>query len=319
MGCFTYNACLKGLKKSGDQLHSNMIEYLNIFIQVVEQGSFTKAADILQIHRPTVSKAIQQIEDDLGVKLIHRTTRKLSITAEGDEFYHHARHVLAEVNDMMASFSPTLPPRGRLRLDVPLALAHAILIPNLKDFQAQHPGIEVVLVSSDKKTDLITEGVDCLVRLGALQNSSFISRRIGDIRMVTCAAPSYLQQHGRPETLADLKQHQAVNFFSDHSRDVMEWKFIEDGSVVSLRPTSSVLVDNSDILLSCGLAGLGIIQATCDALAPHIASGALEEVLTQYPSVSKPVSVMYPDRRYLSPKVRVFIDWFSDVLAMQLR
>lgn len=296
-----------------------MIEYLNIFIQVVEQGSFTKAADILQIHRPTVSKAIQQIEDDLGVKLIHRTTRKLSITAEGDEFYHHARHVLAEVNDMMASFSPTLPPRGRLRLDVPLALAHAILIPNLKDFQAQHPGIEIVLVSSDKKTDLITEGVDCLVRLGALQNSSFISRRIGDIRMVTCAAPSYLQQHGRPETLADLKQHQAVNFFSDHSRDVMEWKFIENGSVVSLRPTSSVLVDNSDILLSCGLAGLGIIQATCDALAPHIASGALEEVLTQYPSVSKPVSVMYPDRRYLSPKVRVFIDWFSDVLAMQLR
>ncbi len=300
-------------------MHTNMIEYLNIFIQVVEQGSFTKAADVLQIHRPTVSKAIQQIENDLGVKLIHRTTRKLSVTAEGDEFYHHARHVLAEVNDMMASFSPTLPPRGRLRLDVPLALAHAILIPNLRHFQALYPGIEVVLVSSDKKTDLITEGVDCLVRLGALQDSSFVSRRIGDIRMVTCAAPSYLREHGRPETLADLDQHQAVNFFSDHSREVMEWKFIEDGSVVSLRPSSSMLVDNSDILLSCGLAGLGIIQATFDALAPHLSSGALEEVLTQYHSVSKPVSVMYPDRRYLSPKVRVFIDWFTDVMATQIR
>ncbi len=300
-------------------MHTNMIEYLNIFIQVVEQGSFTKAADVLQIHRPTVSKAIQQIENDLGVKLIHRTTRKLSVTAEGDEFYHHARHVLAEVNDMMASFSPTLPPRGRLRLDVPLALAHAILIPNLRDFRALYPGIEVVLVSSDKKTDLITEGVDCLVRLGALQDSSFVSRRLGDIRMVTCAAPSYLREHGRPETLADLDQHQAVNFFSDHSREVMEWKFIEDGSVVSLRPASSMLVDNSDILLSCGLAGLGIIQATFDALAPHLSSGALEEVLTQYPSVSKPVSVMYPDRRYLSPKVRVFIDWFTDVMATQIR
>lgn len=300
-------------------MHTNMIEYLNIFIQVVEQGSFTKAADVLQIHRPTVSKAIQQIENDLGVKLIHRTTRKLSVTAEGDEFYHHARHVLAEVNDMMASFSPTLPPRGRLRLDVPLALAHAILIPNLRDFRALYPGIEVVLVSSDKKTDLITEGVDCLVRLGALQDSSFVSRRLGDIRMVTCAAPSYLREHGRPETLADLDQHQAVNFFSDHSREVMEWKFIEDGSVVSLRPASSMLVDNSDILLSCGLAGLGIIQATFDALAPHLSSGALEEVLTQYPSLSKPVSVMYPDRRYLSPKVRVFIDWFTDVMATQIR
>ncbi len=300
-------------------MHTNMIEYLNIFIQVVEQGSFTKAADVLQIHRPTVSKAIQQIENDLGVKLIHRTTRKLSVTAEGDEFYHHARHVLAEVNDMMASFSPTLPPRGRLRLDVPLALAHAILIPNLRDFRVLYPGIEIVLVSSDKKTDLITEGVDCLIRLGALQDSSFVSRRLGDIRMVTCAAPSYLREHGRPETLADLDQHQAVNFFSDHSREVMEWKFIEDGSVVSLRPASSMLVDNSDILLSCGLAGLGIIQATFDALAPHLSSGALEEVLTQYPSVSKPVSVMYPDRRYLSPKVRVFIDWFTDVMATQIR
>lgn len=300
-------------------MHTNMIEYLNIFIQVVEQGSFSKAADVLQIHRPTVSKAIQQIEHDLGVKLIHRTTRKLNITAEGDEFYHHARHVLAEVNDMMASFSPTLPPRGRLRLDVPLALAHAILIPNLKHFQSLYPDIDVVLVSSDKKTDLIAEGVDCLVRLGELQNSSFISRRLGDIRMVTCAAPSYLQQHGLPETLADLGQHRAINFFSEHSRDVMEWKFIKDGNVVSLRPAGNMLVDNSDILLSCGLAGLGIIQATFDALAPHIASGALEEVLPQYPSVSKPVSIMYPDRRYLAPKVRVFIDWFSEVLTMQIR
>lgn len=299
-------------------MHTNMIEYLNIFIQVVEQGSFSKAADVLQIHRPTVSKAIQQIEYDLGVKLINRTTRKLSITAEGDEFYHHARHVLAEVNDMMASFSPSLPPRGRLRLDVPLALAHAILIPNLKHFQSLYPDIDVVLVSSDKKTDLIAEGVDCLVRLGELQDSSFISRRHGDIRMVTCAAPSYLQQHGRPETLADLGQHRAINFFSEHSRDVMEWKFIKDGNVVSLRPTGNMLVDNSDILLSCGLAGLGIIQATFDTLAPHIASGALEEVLPQYPSVSKPVSVMYPDRRYLSPKVRVFIDWFSEVLTKQI-
>ncbi len=300
-------------------MHTNMIEYLNIFIQVVEQGSFSKAADVLQIHRPTVSKAIQQIEHDLGVKLINRTTRKLSITAEGDEFYHHARHVLAEVNDMMASFSPTLPPRGRLRLDVPLALAHAILIPNLKHFQSLYPDIDVVLVSSDKKTDLIAEGVDCLVRLGELQDSSFISRRLGDIRMVTCAATSYLQQHGRPETLADLGQHRAINFFSEHSRDVMEWKFIKDGNVVSLRPAGNMLVDNSDILLSCGLAGLGIIQATFDALAPHIASGALEEVLPQYPSVSKPVSVMYPDRRYLSPKVRVFIDWFSEILTKQIR
>ncbi|WP_130834750.1 LysR family transcriptional regulator [[Erwinia] mediterraneensis] len=299
-------------------MRSNIFEYISIFIQVVEQGSFTKAADILQLHRPAVSKAIQQLEDDLGVKLIHRTTRKLSVTAEGEDFYQRARHVLAEVDNMIANFSPTLPPRGRLKLDVPLALAHAIIIPHLMEFQSLYPDIEVVLVSSDKKTDLITEGVDCVVRLGELQDSSFISRRLGEIRMVTCAAPSYLQRHGRPKTLAELEQHRAVNFFSEHSRDVMEWKFIEDGVIVSRRPASSILVDNSDVLLSCGLAGLGIIQASYVALAPHIASGELEAILTQYRSVSKTVSVMYPDRRYLSPQVRVFIDWFSEIFAREM-
>ncbi|WP_312839528.1 LysR substrate-binding domain-containing protein [Pantoea piersonii] len=300
-------------------MRSNMIDYINIFIQVVEQGSFTRAADILQLHRPAVSKAIQQLEDELGVKLIHRTTRKLSVTAEGDEFYQRSKHILSEVNDMMAGFSTTQPPRGRLRLDVPLSLAHSVLIPHLTQFKARYPEIEVVLVSSDKKTDLISEGVDCVVRLGELQDSSFISRRLGEIRMVTCAAPAYLDKHGCPQTLSDLEQHQAVNFFSDHSREVMEWKFIQNGEVVSLKPASSVLVDNSDILLSCGLAGLGIIQATYTALKPHIHSGELTEILTQYPSVSKPVSVMYPDRQYLSPKVRVFIDWFSEVFIQQMQ
>nr|WP_310615661.1 LysR family transcriptional regulator [Pantoea cypripedii] len=296
-------------------MRANMFEYMDIFIQVVEQGSFTKAADVLQLHRPAVSKAIQQLEDELGTKLIHRTTRKLSVTAEGDAFYQRARQLMAEVGDMMASFSPTLPPRGRLLLDVPLSLAHCLLIPNLAAFRALYPEIEVVLLSSDKKTDLIAEGVDCLVRIGHLADSSFISRRLGDIRMVTCAAPAYIEKHGIPATPDDLQNHQAVNFFSEHSREVMDWKFYVDGVMISRRAGSSVLVDNSDILLSCGLAGLGIIQATRNALAPHIQAGRLMEVLTDYPPVAKPVSVLYPDRRYLAPKVRVFIDWFSEVFS----
>ncbi|MEG3127044.1 LysR family transcriptional regulator [Pantoea cypripedii] len=296
-------------------MRANMFEYMDIFIQVVEQGSFTKAADVLQLHRPAVSKAIQQLEDELGAKLIHRTTRKLSVTAEGDAFYQRARQLMAEVGDMMASFSPTLPPRGRLLLDVPLSLAHCLLIPNLAAFRTLYPEIEVVLLSSDKKTDLIAEGVDCLVRIGHLADSSFISRRLGDIRMVTCAAPAYIEKHGIPATPDDLQNHQAVNFFSEHSREVMDWKFYMDGVMISRRAGSSVLVDNSDILLSCGLAGLGIIQATRNALAPHIQAGRLVEVLTDYPPVAKPVSVLYPDRRYLAPKVRVFIDWFSEVFS----
>ena len=299
-------------------MRSNIIEYINIFIQVVEQGSFTKAADILQLHRPTVSKAIQHLEDDLGVKLIHRTTRKLSITAEGNELYQRSKHIVAEVDNMLANFSQSLPVRGRLKLDGPLALAHTIIIPHLIEFKSLYPDVEVVLVSSDKKNDLLSEGLDCVVRLGELQDSSFISRHIGEIKMVTCAAPSYLQRYGQPETLADLDQHLAVNFFNEHSRHIMEWKFIENGMVVSRRLASSILVDNSDILLACGLAGLGIIQASYNTLASHIATGELKEILTQYPPVSKPVSIMYPDKRNLSPKVQVFIDWFREIFTRQM-
>lgn len=299
-------------------MRSNLIEYINIFIQVVEQGSFAKAAEFLQLHRPAVSKAVQHLEEDLGVKLIHRTTRKLSVTAEGDKFYQQSKSILSDVNDMMASFSTTSPPHGRLRLDVPLSLAHALLIPHLAQFKEKYPDIDIVLLSSDKKTDLIAEGVDCVVRLGELQDSSFISKRMGEIRMVTCAAPAYLEVHGVPESLDDLEKHLAVNFFSSHSREVMEWKFTDKKTIVSRRPVSSVLVDNSDILLSCGLAGLGIIQATYPALKSHIDTGELIEILPQYPSASKPVSVMYPDREYLSPKVRVFIDWFGELFSQQI-
>lgn len=294
-------------------MRSNMLELMGIFVQVVELRSFTKAADTLQLHRPAVSKSIQQLEDDLGVKLLHRTTRSLSVTAEGDEIYQRAKTLLSDVNEMLASVSPTQPPRGRLRIDAPLALTHTILVPSLSEFQALYPQIEVVLTASDRLTDLISEGIDCVIRLGELADSSFISRRVGNVRMATCAAPSYLEKYGIPKTPDDLIHHKAINFFSEHSREVMEWKFAMNGEVISRNPGSNMLVNNSDVLLSCGLAGLGMLHALQTMLKPHIQSGTLREVLVDYATITKPVSILFPDRRYLSPKVRVFIDWFSDV------
>ncbi|MDI9222470.1 LysR family transcriptional regulator [Pantoea sp. EA-12] len=298
-------------------MRSNMFDYMDIFIQVVEKGSFSQAADFLQLHRPAVSKAIQQLEAELGVKLIHRTTRKLNVTAEGEEFYQRAKQMMGEFGDMMANFSPTLPPQGRLRIDIPLSLAHSLFIPALGDFTALYPDIEVVLLSSDKRTDLIASGVDCVVRLGELHDSGFIARRLGEIDLVTCAAPAYIAQHGMPQSLEDLHQHQAINFFSDHSREIMTWTFTVEGKIVTHRSDSVILVDNSDILLSCGLAGLGIIQATRMALAAHLVSGALVEILPQYPPQAKPISILYPDRRYLPSKVQAFISWFSERFASQ--
>jgi len=300
-------------------MRSNMLELMTIFVKVVELRSFTKAADALQLHRPAVSKSIQQLEVDLGVKLLHRTTRSLSVTAEGDEIYQRAKALLGDVNEMMASVSPTQPPRGRLRIDAPLALTHTILIPSLNEFQALYPQIEIVLTASDRLTDMVSEGVDCVIRLGELVDSSFISRRVGTVRMATCAAPAYLEKYGTPLTPDDLVHHNAIHFFSEHSREVMEWEFVMDGKVISRRPGSSMLVNNSDVLLSCGLAGLGMLHALQTALDPHIQSGELREVLTDYATVTKPVSILFPDRRYLSPKVRVFIDWFSKVFAAKFQ
>lgn len=298
-------------------MRSNMLELMSIFVQVVELGSFTKAADALQLHRPAVSKSIQHLEEDLGVKLLHRTTRSLSMTAEGDEVYQRAKGLLTDVNDMMAAFSPSQPPRGRLRIDAPLALTHAILIPSLSEFQSLYPQIEIVLTASDRLTDLISEGVDCVIRLGELVDSGFSARHVGSVSMATCAAPSYLAQYGIPLTPDELVHHKAVNFFSEHSREVMDWKYMMNGEIISRRPGSNMLVNNSDVLLSCGLAGLGMLHALRAALEPYIQSGRLTEVLTEYATVTKPVSILYSDRRYLPSKVRVFIDWFCDVFAQK--
>jgi len=251
----------------------------------------------------------------LGVKLLHRTTRSLSVTAEGDEIYQRAKTLLSDVNEMMASVSPTQPPRGSLRIDAPLALTHTILVPSLSEFQTLFPQIEVVLTASDRLTDFVSEGIDCVIRIGELADSSFISRRVGNVRMATCAAPSYLEKYGTPMTPDELIHHKAINFFSEHSREVMEWKFAMNGKVVSRRLGSNMLVNNSDVLLSCGLAGLGMLHALETTLKPHIQAGTLKEVLADYATITKPVSILFPDRRYLSPKVRVFIDWFSELFA----
>ncbi len=296
-------------------MRASMYEQMSIFVEVAERGSFARAADVLHLHRPAVTKAIQQLEEELGTRLLHRTTRKVSLTSEGELFFQRAKALLHEMDDVMASFSPTRPPRGRLRVDTPLSLAHAVLIPALRDFQARYPDIELELTSSDHRVDMVAEGIDCVIRLGELQDSTLVSRRLGDARLVTCATPEYLAHYGVPGTPEDLARHQTVMFFSGHNRVVMKWRFIKQGTPVTVHPARHMLVDNTDIMLACGLSGLGIIQGIHAVMAPHLAAGRLVEVLSEYTTASKPVSVLFPDRRYLTPKVRVFIDWLGELFA----
>jgi DNA-binding transcriptional LysR family regulator len=202
-----------------------------------------------------------------------------------------------------------------LRLEIATAVARAVVIPALPAFQQQYPHIELVLGASDQPADLIGAGIDCVVRLGELRDSSMIARRIGAMPMVTCAAPSYLARHGLPRTLDDLRAHKAVNFFSGRNRRVMDWVFCPGGHIVTLKLPSGILTDNAEAFLSCGIAGMGLLQGVRPALQPFIDAGQLVEILPGTATVPKPVSVMYPDKAHLPDKVRVFVEWLTDLFA----
>lgn len=297
----------------------NLTEAMEMFVAVVEHGSYTKAAEALQVHRPALSKVIQNLEHELGVQLLHRTTRKVNTTPAGDEFYERSLKILADLAETLDWFSPTRPPRGKLKIDMQTVLAHAVVIPRLPEFMERYPDLEISLGSSDSLNDLISEGIDCSVRLGDLDDSSLVAKRIGEVGLVTCAAPAYVKKHGLPRTLDDLQEHVAVNFMVQQRRQIMPWRFRVNGTLTDVKMRSGIVVDNAEALLYCALAGIGIVQALRPALQRYIDSGRLVEVLSSIPVEPKSVSVLFPDRRNLSPNVRVFVEWVSALFREKKR
>jgi len=204
-----------------------------------------------------------------------------------------------------------------LRLYLPVTLAKSVIIPALPDFQKRYPQIELILGATDQPVDLFDDGIDCVVRLGDLKDSSLVARRIGAIPMVTCASPGYLERYGMPKSFEDLDQHRAVNFFTGRERKVVDWAFRVENTTVTLRLRSGIVTNESEALVACGLAGFGLLQGVRPALQPYLDAGLLIQVLADYPAMPKPVSILYPSRSYLAPKVRVFIDWLTELLDQQ--
>lgn len=287
---------------------------MKIFVAVVENGSFSRAADVLDTTRPVVTNAIKALEASLGVRLLHRTTRRTGLTPEGSAYYDRVTLILeevAEAQSLTGGGGESKRPEGRLRIDLPVALASHFIVPALKQFAELHPGIELTVGVSDNPVDLVAEGIDCVVRLGELPDSSMVAQRIGWVQMATCGSPQYLQQHGTPKTLDDLPQHVAVGFFSGRSRRMMDWQFLLEQEVCIIKLKASVMVNDSDAFIECALTGFGLIQVPGISVSRHLQTGALEPVLQQLAVPRKPVSVLYPSRRYLSPQVRAFIAWIS--------
>ncbi|EDT43941.1 LysR family transcriptional regulator [Burkholderia ambifaria] len=296
-----------------DHLHA-----MRIFARVAHLGSFTKAAEQLQLPRPTVSNAVQYLEKHLGVRLLQRTTRRVALTAEGTTYYERCTRLLADLDDAETLFDDAgAAPRGVIRVDLPERFALNKVIPALQDFHERYPDLRVVLSTTDRFVDLVADGIDCAVRVGVLSDTSLVARRVGELAQINCASPAYLARHGTPRSPDDLPDHVAVGYFSSRTGRELDWEYadMDSGALQTVKMRSVVAVNSSQAYLACCLAGLGLIQAPREGLAPLLESGSLVEVLPEWHAEPLPVSVVFPSGRHLAPRVRIFVDWLADTLG----
>ena len=287
---------------------------MRLFARVVERRSFTAAAADLGVPRSTATEAIRQLETRLGARLLARTTRTVQPTLEGDVYYQHCLSILADVEDAEAGLGGAQP-RGLLRIDAHPLLTRTFLLPRLNEFLERYPGVDLHLGQSDRYVDLVREGVDCAIRAGELTDSGMIARRLGWLDEVTCASPAYLKRCGVPASVDDLEGHFAVGFLSSRTDAIMPLEFVVDGRAREVRLPSRVTVNNSDTMAELARMGLGLIQAPRYRLRRDLAEGTLVEVLPDTPPSPTPLSVLYPQNRQMSPRLRAFIDWITGVFV----
>ena len=287
---------------------------MQVFTRVVDANSFTMAAETLGLPRATVTTTIQNLERFLKTRLLNRTTRRLSLTPDGAAYYERCVQILGEVEDAEAAFHDVARgPRGRLRIDTPPSLGRLILIPALCDFHQRYPDIELAIGLSDRPVDMVQEAVDCVIRVGELQDSTMVAKRIGNFEGITCVSPAYVERHGMPTSLEDLHKHHAVQYFSARTGRNVNWTFTVDGKPTEVVMKGSVSVNDAEAYVMCGLKGFGMIQPPRYMVASLLASGQLKEVLTAWTPPPMPISVVYLQNRHLSAKVRVFVDWISEL------
>lgn len=290
-----------------------LLQSMRLFARLAELGSFTRAAESLQIGRPQVTRYIQELETSLGVRLFQRTTRQVKLTAEGERFYERVKEILGSISEATSMFDrsgSTL--GGRLRIDIPTAFAQVEFMDSLRGFTNIFPEINLILGVTDRTVDLVGEGIDCALRIGELPDSTLIARPIGMATMVTCAAPTYLHEHSEPTTLEDLVAHRGVNFLSGQNNRTLPWHFSIDGQDRAYISHAGITATESNAYVQCGLAGFGILQAPGTAVGQYLASGALVEILRSYRPQPRPVTVLYPSRTHLAPQVQVFLEWLQE-------
>ena len=292
---------------------------MNVFHWVVELGSFSRAADRLNLSKASVTAHIASLESRLGVRLLNRTTRKLSLTDDGAAYLEHVRRVLADVQetDAMLTAGRSVP-RGVLKLDMQADIAHQYIVPALPRFAAQYPELQVVAMLENRRSNLVEEGIDAALRLGPLTDSSLIARRVYESGTVTLASPDYLALHGEPRTPAELDGHNCLGVYVVSRGEVFDWVFEKDGERIVRPPAGRLNLTSGEALLESAVRGAGIVQMLDIISSRWIASGALRPILTDWRAGDRiPISVVYPQSRHLSAKVRAFVDFVAGLFPRQ--
>lgn len=293
------------------------MQALRAFARVVETEGFGKAAQSLQMPNATLSKAIQALERHLGVKLFERSTRRVSVTNDGAAYYERTRHLLTELDDVEATLGQSQSsPRGHLRVDTGGSTASGLLIPALPDFCARYPDIQLQLGVTDRTTDVIGENIDCAIRSTA-DDGALISKKIGVLAWTTCASRAYLEAHGIPSHPRQIVDDgfPVAGYFSARTGQMPPLQFRCDGEELSLLPQCQIMVNESNAHLATALAGMGLVHTLDFMVRPAIQRGALVPILEDWRPAPLDVYIAYAPSRQLSTKVRVFVDWATQLFA----
>lgn len=296
------------------------LETLHAFVRVAELASFTQAAHSLGLPKASVSTAVQRLEAALGTRLFHRTTRRVQLTQDGQVCYERCKDLLADMEDLQGLFQPAGEGlRGRLRVDMPMRVARDVVVPRLPEFLAPHPDLSVELSSTDRRVDVVAEGFDCVLRIGALGDSSLVARPLGWMAMMNCASPAYLARFGTPHALADLAHHRLVHYVGTLGQRSSGFEWVDAQGQLHYEPMAGALtVSDSESYTAACLAGLGIIQVPRHGGEPELASGRLVEVLPQHRAAAMPVHLLVPHSRQLPRRVQVFMQWLGTLMAPRL-
>ncbi|WLH83531.1 LysR family transcriptional regulator [Pseudomonas sp. FP2338] len=297
----------------------NKLELLRTFVRVTELSSFTQAGESLGLPRSTVSEHVQALEALLGARLLQRTTRTVQATQDGRVLYERSKDLLAHMEELEGLFrQDEAQLAGRIRVDMPNAMARGLVMPQLPSFMARHPLVEMEISSSDRQVDVIAEGFDCVVRVGAQPDQSVVARKVCSMPMVNCVSPAYLQRYGVPATLADLAQHQLVHYVRPLGARSAGFEYLQGNKVLRVAMAGRVTVSSTDAYQAACLGGLGIIQVPLLGVRDLLASGELVSVLPDHLAPPLDVSMLYAGQRHLPLRVRVFMEWLAATLQAHI-